>query len=194
MAADFVALGALALLVGGLIVFSPLRRKGWWLGGAAAAGIGLLLAAQGARGAGSFTPAAHGANLGDEVTLLAYQIENPAVRAGEELGVKLYWYVQKSPGENRKVFLHLNRPDDSGRVAQVDQEPLLGYFPTTQWEGGQIFADEYRVEIPAEAPPGRYVLTGGMYRPDPLQNLPVAPGENVWPGDRVWLGEVEVAP
>jgi hypothetical protein len=77
-------------------------------------------------------------------------------------------------------------------VAQNDQTPLLGYYPTTQWEAGQIFADEYRVEIPSGTPPGRYVVTAGMYHPDPLQNLPVLAGPNTWPGDRMVLGEVEV--
>ena len=130
--------------------------------------------------------------MDDEVQLIAYQIDEPSVQPGEKLDVKLYWYVQKAPVDDRKVFIHLNLPDDSGRVAQNDQAPLLGYYPTTQWEAGQIFADEYRVEIPPETPPGRYVVTAGMYHPDPPQNLPVVAGPNTWPGDRMVLGEVEV--
>jgi hypothetical protein len=153
---------------------------------------GLLLGAQQMRRAAASTPVVYGANLDDEVQLLAYQIGNPAVAPGDELRVALYWYVQKTPVDDRKVFIHLNQVDDSGRVAQNDQAPLLGYYPTTQWEGGQIFADEYHVEIPPDAPAGRYVVTVGMYHPDPPQNLPVLSGPNTWPGDRMVLGEVEI--
>jgi hypothetical protein len=192
-AADIISWLSLAAIVAGSIFFSPLQRKAWWLIGAGAATIAVLLLLHQVRSAAAIEPVAYGANLGDETQLLAYQIDDPVVQPGEKLGVKLYWYVQKAPGDDRRVFLHLNLPDDSGRVAQNDQTPLLGYYPTTQWEAGQIFADEYRVEIPAGTPPGRYVVTAGMYHPDPLENLPVLAGPNTWPGDRMVLGEVEVS-
>ncbi len=191
-AADIISWLSLAAIVAGSIVFSPLQHKAWWLVGAGAATIAVMLLLHQVRSAAAIVPVAYGANLGDEMQLLAYQIDDPVVQPGEKLTVKLYWYVQKAPGDDRRVFLHLNLPDDSGRVAQNDQTPLLGYYPTTQWEAGQIFADEYRVEIPAGTPPGRYEVTAGMYHPDPLQNLSVLAGPNTWPGDRMVLGEVEV--
>jgi hypothetical protein len=191
-AADIIAWASLAAILAGSIVFSSLRRKGWWLAAGATAAVVLLLVVEQARSATAVQPVAYGANLGDEVQLLAYQIGDPRVQPGDELELKLYWYVQKSPLDDRKVFIHVNLPDDAGRVAQNDQVPLLGYYPTTQWEAGQIFADEYRVEIPPNAAPGRYVVTAGMYQPEPLQNLPVLAGPNTWPGDRMVLGEVEV--
>ena len=191
-AADFISLLTLAGMCVGFVLLSPLRHKAWWLGGLAVAGAGIVLLLGQAPNVTAVQPVAYGANLDDEVQLIAYQIDHPVVQPGEKLDVKLYWYVQKAPADDRKVFIHVNLPDDSGRVAQSDQAPLLGYYPTTQWEGGQIFADEYRVEIPPETPPGRYVVTAGMYHPDPPQNLPVLAGPNTWPGDRMVLGEVEV--
>ena len=191
-AADLISWLTLVGMCVGVILLSPLRRKAWWLGGLAVAGAGIVLLIGQVPNAAAVQPVAYGANLGDEVQLVAYQIDHPTVQPGEKLDVKLYWYVQKTPLDDRKVFIHVNLPDDSGRVAQSDQTPLLGYYPTTQWEGGQIFADEYRVEIPPETPPGRYVVTAGMYHPDPPQNLPVLAGPNTWPGDRLVLGEVEV--
>jgi hypothetical protein len=192
-AADWISLLSLVGMVGGLIATSLLPRKRLWLAGAALAGLGAYLLVQAVPALTAMTPVPYGANLDDEVQLLAYAVDDPVVAPGEKLGVKLYWYVLKTPTEDRKVFLHLNQPDDSGRVAQNDQAPLFNFYPTSQWEGGQIFADEYQVEIPPDAPPGRYVLTGGMYRPDPLQNLPVLAGPNTWPGDRMVLAEVEIA-
>ena len=191
-AADLISLLTLAGMCVGVILLSPLRHKAWWLGGLALAGAGVMLLVGQIPNATAVQPPAYGANLDDEIQLIAYQIDRPSVQPGEKLDVKLYWYVQKAPLDDRKVFIHVNLPDDSGRVAQSDQTPLLGYYPTTQWEGGQIFADEYRVEIPPETPPGRYVVTTGMYHPDPPQNLPVLAGPNTWPGDRMVLGEVEV--
>jgi hypothetical protein len=192
-AADIISWASLAAILAGSIVLSSLRRKGWWLAAGATATVVLLLVVQQARGATAVQPVAYGANLDDEVQLLAYHIGNPLVQPGDKLDLKLYWYVQKSPLDDRKVFIHVNLPDDSGRVAQNDQVPLLGYYPTTQWEAGQIFADEYRVEIPLDAAPGRYVVTAGMYHPESLQNLPVLAGPDTWPGDRMVLGEVEIA-
>jgi hypothetical protein len=199
-AADAVSLLALGILVYGAAAgaLRRLTRGPEWrvtvgAGFAACAAVGgLLLVAQQLRSASAVTPVAYGANLDDEVQLIAHQIDNPTVAPGAELPVKLYWYVQKTPADDRKVFIHLNREDDSGQVAQNDQAPLLGYYPTTQWEGGQIFADEYHVAIPPEAPEGRYVVTAGMYHTDPLQNLPVLAGPKTWPGDRMVLGEVEI--
>jgi hypothetical protein len=197
MAADLLSLMslavALALLLGGLVFAAPQRWRRWALAGGVLLAAGTLLLTTRVREAAAVQPPAQGTTLGDEVTLLAYQVDDAVVRPGEKLAVKLYWYVQRSPHGERKVFLHVNRPDDSGRIAQNDQAPLLGYYPASQWEDGQIFMDEYRIEIPPDAPPGRYVLTGGMYRPDPLENLP-ASGPNTWPGDRLLLGEVEVQP
>jgi len=191
-AADLISLLTLAGMCVGAILLSSLRHKGWWLGGLGVVGVGTVLLVVQVPNATAVQPAAYGANLDDEVQLIAYQIDQPVVQPGEKLDVKLYWYVQKAPLDDRKVFLHVNLPDDSGRVAQSDQTPLLSYYPTTQWEAGQIFADEHRVEIPPETPPGRYVVTAGMYHPDPLQNLRVLTGPNTWPGDRMVLGEVEV--
>lgn len=191
-AADLFSWLTLAGMCVGIILRSPLRHKAWWLGGLGVVGVGVVLLVSQVPNVTALQPVAYGANLDDEVQLIAYQIDEPSVQPGEKLDVKLYWYVQKAPADDRKVFIHLNLPDDSGRVAQNDQAPLLGYYPTTQWEAGQIFADEYRVEIPPETPPGRYVVTAGMYHPDPPQNLPVVAGPNTWPGDRMVLGEVEV--
>jgi hypothetical protein len=189
---DIVSWLFLAVTVVGIILFSPLGYKTWWLTGVGIAAISIALFVGQVRAAAATRPVPYGANLADEVRLLAYQIDDSFVEPGEKLAVKLYWYVQKTPVDDRKVFLHLNLPDDSGRVAQSDQSPLLGYYPTTQWEAGQIFADEYHVAIPRDTPPGHYVVTVGMYHPDPPQNLPLLAGPKTWPGDRMVLGEVEV--
>jgi hypothetical protein len=191
-AADWISLLSLGGVIGGLILAAPLRRKGLWLAGGGIIAAGALLLVQAVPTVTATAPTPYQANLGDEVQLLAYHLDETVVAPGEPLDVQLYWFVSQTPTEDRKVFLHLNQLDDSGRVAQNDQAPLLNFYPTSQWEGGQIFADRYAVEIPAGTPPGRYVLTAGMYRPDPLQNLPVLAGPNTWPGDRMVLGEVEI--
>ncbi len=135
-AADFISLLTLVGMCVGVILLSPLRHKAWWLGGLAVAGAGIMLLLGQVPNMTAVQPVAYGANLDDEVQLIAYQIDHPVVQPGEKLDVKLYWYVQKAPVDDRKVFIHVNLPDDTGRVAQSDQTPLLSYYPTTPVGGG----------------------------------------------------------
>jgi hypothetical protein len=191
-AADLISLAALALMLFGSILWSPLPHKGMWL---AAGGVlllvGGLLVSQYAN-LKAVQPSAYGANLDNEVQLLAYEIQPQKVAAGDTLAVRLYWYLQKAPLDDRKVFIHLVTPDDTARVAQLDQFPLLGNIATTRLEAGQIFVDEYHVPITEDIAPGTYSLLVGMYHPDPVQNLPVLSGPNTLPGDRMLLTQIEV--
>jgi hypothetical protein len=70
------------------------------------------------------------------------------------------------------TFVHLT--NSAGElVAQQDQPPLKGAYPTSLWDPGEIIADELALPLPAELPPGRYELLVGLYDPLSGQRLPV---------------------
>ena len=56
-------------------------------------------------------------------------------------------------------------------VAQSDGE-VVGY-PTSAWRPGPDFSDARKLAIPADLPPGQYMLYVGWYDPDNGNRLPV---------------------
>jgi hypothetical protein len=137
-------------------------------------------------------PASYAANLQDEIRLVGYDVGKADVRAGDTLGVRLYWFVQSMPSDDYKVFLHLIRPGNPAQVAQADAEPMLGFSPTTRWEPGELIADDHAFELPGDLPPGEYQLLVGMYRPSTMRNLTVRDARQVLPGDRIVLTTLRV--
>ncbi len=130
--------------------------------------------------------------VGQEIRLQGYEVAARAVTAGETLPVRLYWLALASPQQDYKVFLHLIKPDDSGPVAQADNQPNLGYRPMTGWTPGELVVDEQWLTIPADLPPGRYRLVAGVYRPDTVENLIASGQAEILPGDRIVLADIEV--
>ena len=95
----------------------------------------------------------------DKLALAGYS----AVRADDSLRVKLYWAARAAMDEDYTVFVHL--VDANGKiVAQKDDQPQHGAYPTSLWDAGEIVADEYVLAIPHDAPPGDYRVIVGVYR------------------------------
>jgi len=105
------------------------------------------------------------ADLGDVATLLGYEVEPVAVRAGEVVNVTLYWRAGTPTDSDYSVFVHF-LSDEGTIIAQRDTYPGLGRYPTTAWQPGVAFADTYRVHVPgtAYAPDSGYIQVG-MYLP-----------------------------
>ena len=117
------------------------------------------------------------------------------VKAGRPLHLLLSWRALNTPRESATVFIHLL--DGGGRyVAGYDYTPLGGAAPTylwfPKWLAGQTYLDPYRFVLPADLPPGDYVLEVGMYGMTSLRRLPVVDLAGNLAGDRVILGPVRV--
>jgi hypothetical protein len=109
------------------------------------------------------------ARVGDAFALTNYALQTD--RATGRVQVTLYWQSLKSTPKNYTVFVHLL--DASGKVvAQVDNEPRGGTYPTSMWEVNEIVKDEYTLTIPANAR-APFTLEIGMYEYPSLQRLPV---------------------
>jgi len=128
------------------------------------------------------------AGLGDEITLLRYNLLTHEVEAGDILPLTLFWQALAQPQERYKVFVHLL--DEAGHiVGQWDSEPGDGMNITTLWQPGETVADNYGVLVRPGTPPGEHRIEVGMYSPISGQRLPVSEGEQ---GDHLVLDSIQV--
>ena len=116
------------------------------------------------------------------IALLGYSVDQ-----GQGLPVTLYWRADAPVDQNYTVFTQLIAPDGT-LAAQNDSRPIYGYYPTSQWQPGEIIPDRITIALPADLSPGVYTLIAGLYDAETLARLPLADGS----GDYVILTEVEV--
>jgi len=101
------------------------------------------------------------ANLGGRVRLLGYNIES-GFRPGDNIHLTLFWQCLEEMEQSYTVFTHLVDAGDE-IVAQKDNPPVDGFYPTTEWEVGEIVRDQYDLVIPSDATLGEYRPNVGMY-------------------------------
>lgn len=128
--------------------------------------------------------------LGERITLLGYDLEGIPAGAGEEITLDLYWRAGARVERSYTVFVQL-LDADRRLVVQQNNEPNRGRYPTSLWQPGTVIRDRYRLTLPADLEPGRYVLVVGMYEWPAIERLPVS--ENgVDRGDAIQLDTILV--
>lgn len=141
-------------------------------------------------------PIAHplSAMLGGEIAFLGYDLTEAPYMPGSVLEVTLYWQALNVPQGDYKVFVHLVGPGE--RIwAQDDSAPANWARPTKGWDEGEVVRDAHTLTLPADMPPGEYLLCIGMYRADTLERLPVtAQPEALLEGERLLLGHITIEP
>jgi hypothetical protein len=90
-----------------------------------------------------------------------------------------------------KVFVHVLGPNGLP-VAQQDNEPVNGTYPTTRWQAAERISDPYAVRLPDDLPPGEYPVEVGLYRISDLSRLPVLDGDRSVVDDKVFLTPLTV--
>jgi hypothetical protein len=121
-------------------------------------------------------------DFGGVGSLLGYDMPS-GVRPGDTLAMTLYWRAAGPAPRSYVRFLHLL--DAAGQIrAQHDSVPGDGTLPTTGWLAGEVLADRVQIALPADLPPGQYVLLLGMYNPATGARLADAGGK-----DAVLLGQ-----
>jgi hypothetical protein len=132
------------------------------------------------------------AQLGDDIRLLGYDLLGafPA-EAGRPATATLYWQADRRPEEDYTVFIHL-RDSNGVNVAQSDDRPRAGAWPTWAWEPGQAVMDRHTLVIPEDVPAGSYTLWAGMYRLSDQTRLPISGTEGEVVDDAVYLQDVVV--
>ena len=142
---------------------------------------------------------ASGGRMGDFARLLGFDTDPaPSVAADgsgtitvlpaatSTLTSTLFWQAEDASTTPYTVFAQLL---DSGGalVAQRDQVPGDGAFPTTSWVAGEVLTDTYRITLPAGLAPGQYTLIVGMYDPKTGTRLPVMAADGTAAGDALRL-------
>jgi 4-amino-4-deoxy-L-arabinose transferase-like glycosyltransferase len=114
------------------------------------------------------------------------------VAAGEVLSLVLDWKATEADLADWKVFVHL--VDASGQLrAQSDGAPENGLRPFASFEEGEVVEDQRALAIPADTPPGHYLVLVGLYDAESGARAQVVDGPR--PGaDYVTLDEVQVEP
>ena len=111
------------------------------------------------------------ATFSQHLDLLAAEIGVEPWQAGEQR-VTLTWRPASALDASYTIFVHVIGPDGQ-LVAQRDQPPLQGFYPSDRWLPGEVFADVVGLEIPADAPPGEYRLSIGLYNAETGERLPL---------------------
>ena len=117
---------------------------------------------------------------GPNLTLLGYDLTNETGHPITNnqlpitnLHLKLYWQSGQTLSTDFTTFVHL-RNGAGEVVAQQDQPPLNGAYPTSLWDRAEIIADEIIVPLPADLPHDTYCLFTGLYNPADLTRLSVS--------------------
>jgi 4-amino-4-deoxy-L-arabinose transferase-like glycosyltransferase len=130
------------------------------------------------------------------VQLVGYDLNEEGVyKPGDIVYLQLWWQVDQPIPSDWTVFTHLLGPartDGSIVWAGRDARPGDGSLPTTSWAAGDLILDEYQLPLPADIPPGEYLIEAGLYDP-------AAGGERVESTDpasqdHLILGKVRVEP
>ncbi len=112
-----------------------------------------------------------GATFADKAELIGYdaRVQDNALR------LTLYWQSLAPFDRDYTVFVHLL--DRNGKsIAQQDQQPQAGNYPTSIWDTGEQIRDDYTLPLPPNAPLAQYHLELGMYRQDTGERLPIRLG------------------
>jgi len=143
----------------------------------AARAIGTIRVQGRARYFGAPTPAQpFDARLDDLARLVGYDLNDDA----RALRLVLYWRALASSEISYTVFVHL--VDANGALlAQADQIPGAGAYPTTTWVEGEYLVDVYDLA----RPPGAYAIRIGMYDATTGARLPAFDANGQLIGDSI---------
>ncbi|MCE5259723.1 MAG: hypothetical protein LLG44_11830, partial [Chloroflexi bacterium] len=115
-----------------------------------------------------------GTNLGDKVQLVGYDLSSTELEPGGKWRITLYWRPLVPLTEDYTVFIHLlNEQGES--IAQIDEQPIGNYYPTSMWEIQDTIQDTHTLTLPSDLPAGGYTLSVGMYLLSTGQRLPIIP-------------------
>jgi len=106
--------------------------------------------------------------FGENIYLLGFDLERSQVRAGGTTSLALFWRADAPSSQAMKRFVHLVAPN-GGIVAQWDEWPVNGLYPSDRWLPQHIIADEILVKVPYSAAPGQYKLVVGLYDGETLE-------------------------
>jgi len=117
---------------------------------------------------------------GIELTSLA--LPDYSLSPGDRLPVQLKWRSSQEIERDFTVFVHL--VDGDGQiVAQHDQRPFNGRWPTQVWQPGDVYTDLHEIHLPVTIPASSYDIRIGLYDYIGREQLSVG-AIDYWESDR----------
>lgn len=107
--------------------------------------------------------------FGEVIALSGYDL----AQGEATLRLTLYWQSLQQTEINYTSFVHI-RNQAGEIVAQLDQPPTAGVYPTSLWSPGETIPDEVIIPLPTSLPPGEYTVAVGLYDLHSGQRLPIA--------------------
>ncbi|NJR12820.1 hypothetical protein HC776_02895 [bacterium] len=109
------------------------------------------------------------------IQLLGYTLpQGTTYTAGDVVALSLYWQADEVIAEDALVAWFIAPADDSRPPVQGrDTPPYDGFAPLSTWAAGVPVWDQHALRLPADLPPGDYVIWVLWYRwqPDGPQRL-----------------------
>ena len=97
--------------------------------------------------------------FGDIIELQGYELN----QADDNIDITLYWESLAAIDTSYTRFVHLiDATNNQPPLVQSDTIPQFGTYPTTQWQMGEIVADQVILST-ANLPAGEYQLAVGYY-------------------------------
>ncbi|MCS6842905.1 MAG: DUF2723 domain-containing protein [Caldilineales bacterium] len=106
--------------------------------------------------------------IGDGLTLVGYRAQPLGAADGQRWQVRLVWRADAAIGHDWSVSVRplvsgAPVPRSEGGIVQKDLvHPVHGYYPTSQWQAGEVVVDDYLLEWPADVPPDAWQVV--IYR------------------------------
>jgi hypothetical protein len=100
-----------------------------------------------------------------------YAVSRQTARPGETVEVETCWQVIAQPGRPLSLMLHAVEPGPGSHLVADG----LG-VPIEQWRAGDWIVQRHTLQIPLDAPAGRYPLLTGAYWLDTLERWHTASG------------------
>lgn len=133
------------------------------------------------------------AYLGDgttEIGLVSAEMTPTTASPSDDVTVTLVWHAITPPQRDYTTLVHLG-PPDAPPLAQGDNQPLNGDYPTSLWQAGDVIEDSYTLVLPDDLPPGAYPVRVGLYD-SALDRLTVS-GDGQEPGsETIEIGLITV--
>lgn len=131
-------------------------------------------------------------DFGERLELFGYNLLPSEPVSGQTWEIDLYWEPHRAILKDYTVFLHLI--DERGAIlAQTDEQPLSGEYPTSAWALGEQVYDKHVIAVPPDTAGGPYYLAIGLYDAGTGDRLPIVEqGEAIM--SHITLGPLIVRP
>ena len=96
--------------------------------------------------------------LNEHLYLIGYDYTPLAHKPGDLIPLTLYWRALKSLSDDYTIRLSLEG-DKPGQLAQWEDRPVNGRYPTTNWQANEVVRDPWQLKLPPSLPGGTYTFS-----------------------------------